>query len=186
MKRLRFLVLGLTVVSLIGCGEDSQANIVRDLQAQEQPNDVYHKVQSNTDQNKIKIQTNSVKASYADNVGYYLRNTITHLENLAPFFEDEALNSDELVTAKQTASQLKERSANLFQKERPAEFEGFHDILQSMLIEVNALERVLTDMRNPAHPLQIQNARVYYENIVITHKQLEMEYQTLAEELGIY
>ncbi len=171
---------------LSACGADSEAEIVMDAQIEQQSTKPYHGVASNTDQNDVDIHLQSAVVVYADNAGYYLRQTINHLESIAPLFEDDTLGEHEVKAIQRVIIYIKEKSVDFMAQERPMEFDGFHNINLSLLTEIDALERVLDNMETPISPLQIQNARVYYENSVISHQQLEMEYQSLAEELGFY
>ncbi|WP_088102126.1 hypothetical protein [Halalkalibacter urbisdiaboli] len=187
MLKLRHVILVITLAtSIAGCRADSETDIARDAEAQQQSSKNYYGVASNTDQNDAKNDLPSAVQVYAENAGYYLRNTINQLESLAPYLENNTLTDEERKELYEVISNVKSKSEQFLEQERPLEFDAFHDILISMLTEIDAFERILSDMRTPIHPLQVENARVYYENAILTHKQLEMEYQSLAEELGFY
>lgn len=179
--------LAAILVITTACGADSEAEIVHDVETQQShPSKGFQLQANNTDLNKQRVLTDSQLSSYADEAGYYISQTITSLEQLAPYFEREKLTSAEIEEALSVLWNIREQSQAFIDLERPEAFDGFHNVHLSTLVEIDALERVFSDMRPPIHPLQLNNARVYYENAVMSHKLMEREYLSLSEEFGFH
>jgi hypothetical protein len=173
---------------LASCGADSEAEIVHDIEAQQTETEYhyYPKSASIRDQNKENEPRYTTLESYGDEAGHYISETATILENMAPLFEQASLNTTDVQSILTQLEQLKEKSSAFIDLNRPEPFDGLHNVHLSTLIEIDALERVLIDMKEPIHPLQVTNARVYFENAVMSHKLMEREYLSITEELGIH
>lgn len=55
-----------------------------------------------------------------------------------------------------------------------------------MLIEVDALDRALNEMKKPIHPLQYNHVNLYYDNSLLILSQLEREWLSVTEDYGIF
>ncbi len=179
--------IGFVLLFTAACGTDSEAEIIDDVTKQQTDTSNDIRLQSNnTDQNKQRNLLDAQLASYADEAGYYISHTATLLEHLAPYFEQENLSKADLNDVLQTLSNIRKASQSFVHLDRPVSFDGFHNVLLSTLVEVDALQRIFSDMREPPHPLQIQNARVYFEKATMSHKLMEKEFLTLTEEFGLH
>ncbi len=173
---------------LASCGADSEAEIVNDIEAQQTETEYhyYPKAASIRDQNKESVPKYTALESYGDEAGHYISETATILEKMAPLFEQSTVHTTDVQAVLTQVEELREKSSMFIDLNRPELFDGLHHVHLSTLIEVDALERVLLDMKEPIHPLQVTNARVYYENAVMSHKLMEREYLSITEELGIH
>ncbi|MFC0470203.1 hypothetical protein ACFFHM_06600 [Halalkalibacter kiskunsagensis] len=188
MKKQKLLFIFGTSLILASCGADSEADIVNDIEAQQSEPEFhyYPKPASIRDQNKEKIPENTALESYGDEAGHYISETTTLLETMASLFEQRTVHTTDVQTVLTQLEELREKSSSFIDLDRPQPFDGLHHVHLSTLIEIDALERVLLDMKEPIHPLQVTNARVYYENAVMSHKLMEREYLSITEELGIH
>ncbi|GAE28551.1 hypothetical protein JCM9140_4796 [Halalkalibacter wakoensis JCM 9140] len=108
------------------------------------------------------------------------------LEDLASFFDSGNVTSTDVDRTLSKINEIRDKSDQFINTQRPAEFDALHHVHISTLMEIDALDRILTDMKEPIHPLQVTNARVYYENAVLSHKLMEREYLSVTEDLGIH
>lgn len=179
--------LAVLLVMITACGADSEADIVEDVEAQQSDTSTGMKILTNdTDQNKRRVQKSEHLENYADEAGYYLNQSATLLTQLSPYFDRAELSTSDLNDVLSILTKIRDERDAFINLERPRAFEGFHNVHLSTLMEIDALERIFRDMRSPTHPLQIDNARVHYENAIMSHKLMEREYLTLMEEYGLY
>ncbi len=172
---------------LTGCGADSEANIANDVEAQ-QFNTIRQipEPPSNHSQNRERMVQSEQQEIYASEAGHYLSETATLLENVNDIFEQNQVTSTEINEALSILERIRNESETFVELSRPGVFDGFHHVHLSTLVEIDALRRILEDMKEPVHHLQLTNARVYYENAVMSHKLMEREYLSVTEDLGIY
>ncbi|ARK30397.1 hypothetical protein [Halalkalibacter krulwichiae] len=180
------LLIGASIV-LSSCGAEDEANIVNDVEAQQlQTEQIAPEAPSIRQQNRERNRQDNDYSIYANEAGFYLSQTATLLEQIAPIFDKNNVNTNKLNQTLSLIEQIQSESESFMNLDRPEPFDGFHHVHLATLIEVDALKRVMSDMKNPIHPLQLTNARVYYENAVQSHKLMEREYLSITEELGIY
>jgi hypothetical protein len=188
LNKKRFLIyLGIGLL-LTGCGTDSEADIVNDVEAQQFNAERLGAPEppSIRDQNRERLVQDEWHTTYSSEAGFYLSETATLLEDLSNLFEENNVRLNDVNVTLSTLDEIRSRSESFIELDRPEAFDGFHHVHLSTLVEIDALRRILSDMKEPIHPMQLTNARVYYENAVMSHKQMEREYFSITEELGIH
>ncbi|MDT8859923.1 hypothetical protein N0O92_06735 [Alkalihalobacillus sp. MEB130] len=186
-KRQVLFVIGTSLV-LASCGADSEEEIVHDVEAQQFRSD-YHDTPappSIRDQNKQRVPRYTAMQSYADEAGHYISETAVLLEDLATFFDQGTVETSDVDETMDKIELLRNKGEEFINTSRPEPFDALHHVHVSTLMEIDALERILSDMKEPIHPLQVTNARVYYENAVLSHKLMEREYLAVTEDYGIH
>ncbi|KHF37955.1 hypothetical protein LQ50_24290 [Halalkalibacter okhensis] len=189
MKKQHVSILFGTCLILASCQADSEAEIVDDIEAQQfkaNQQNVVPAPPSIRDQNKQRILRNTALQSYADEAGHYISETATMLESIAPFFDRANVRVADVDHTLSKIQNIRDNSSNFIDLNRPEPFDNMHHVHVSTLMELDALERILKDMKDPVHQLQITNARVYYENAILSHKLMEREYLSVTEDFGIH
>ncbi|WP_227936277.1 DUF6376 family protein [Alkalihalobacillus deserti] len=185
-KKNLFLLVGASIL-LTSCGADSEADIANDVEAQQLNTERLGLEPPNIKgQNQERLPQDERQTKYANEAGFYLAETASLLENMTTLFQQNQANQESLNATISTLDQIRRKSEEFIKLERPEPFDGFHNVHLSTLVELDALRRILEDMKEPIHPLQVTNARVYYENSVMSHKLMEREFLSVTEELGIY
>ncbi|WP_332630247.1 hypothetical protein [Halalkalibacter flavus] len=189
MKKKHVLILFGTSLILASCGADSEADIVGDVEAQQfrahYQNDV-PAPPSIRDQNKQRVPRYTALQSYAEEAGHYISDTATLLEEIAPFFDQPNVQSADVDTTLSKIKNIRDKSSEFIDLNRPEPFDSMHHVHISTLMELDALERILKDIKDPVHHLQVTNARVYYENAILSHKLMEREFLSVTEDFGIH
>ncbi|WP_100372785.1 hypothetical protein [Bacillus sp. FJAT-45037] len=187
MKKAYTILLAAVIILLTGCMQDNSAKLIDDVVQNEKEG--YYGAQrfpNNTEQNRLKHRADSELIAYAKEAGNFLEHSIEHLESIAPIMQQQTLSSSDISTVTSTIETLKNQSVIFENVRRPHEFQAFHEGHLTLIHEYNAIERVLFDMKTPVHPLQAENARVHYENAMMSHKLMEREFMSLSEKHGFY
>ncbi|MFC0559976.1 hypothetical protein [Halalkalibacter alkalisediminis] len=185
-KKCLFLFVGASIL-LTSCGVDSEADIANDVEAQQFNQErLGPQPPSIRGQNRERMAQDERHTAYAHAAGFYLAETATLLEDMTVLFEQNQVNQENLSATQDKLDEIRQKSEQFINLDRPATFDGFHHVHLATLVELDALRRILDDMQEPIHPLQVTNARVYYENAVMSHKLMEREFMSVTEELGIY
>lgn len=188
MKKFTFIICsGLVFIPLSACGQtDSEENIVQDVEVQQFDEDYgFQQRANNADQNENQM-TNPELTFYANQAGSYISETATLLEKTVRLFEVGAPTATDIDEALATIQELKRQSQSFLTFQPPEAFEGFHHVHVATLVEIDALEKVLMEITEPIHPIVVTNARVHYENAVVSHKLMEREYLSITEEYGLH
>ncbi|MDV2884419.1 MULTISPECIES: hypothetical protein [Alkalihalophilus] len=187
MKKQMFLILAGMSILFAGCMQDNSADLMEDIkQSQTEGTFGAQRFSNNTDQNHAIRRADTELLTYAKEAGVYLEQTINQLEDLAPTFQEDSFQADSLHSVLSTIHSIKQNSERFHNIRIPHEFEGFHQIHIGFITELTDLERVIDDMREPVDPRQALNARVHYENIMISHKSMEREFMSLSEDYGFH
>ncbi|MCM3761315.1 hypothetical protein M3212_11025 [Alkalihalobacillus oceani] len=187
-SRATFLTMMLPLFFLLsGCGMNPQADLVKNLEAeQNKPADNLALHSNNTDQNKVRgLQTNELQ-SFASEVGYYLAQSGELLREISPYFDSPNLAPGELQHIEAALTAFETQSEQLQALTPPPEFNGFFQVQMSTLIEARALSDLITAVADSGDMSQLANGRIYYENVVMSHKLMEREYLNVSEEHGLY
>lgn len=185
-KKSLILFLGASIL-LTSCGTDSEADIANDVEAQQYNVErLGPKPPNIRGQNQERLQQDERYTVYANAAGSYLAETAELLEDMNSIFNQDPLQQEDLNATQSIVDQFRTKSEDFINLERPTPFDGFHHVHLATLMEIDAFRRILEDMQEPIHPLQVTNARVYYENAVMSHKLMEREFLSVTEELGVY
>ncbi len=163
---------------------DSESQIIEDSQKDTKPFG-FQGVASDKDKHRKEGLATQELHLYADATGQYLSNVIEDLEKHKGFFENQQdMRAADLFL--DSLADIRTETVEIINLDRPKAFNSFHEIHLSMLVELDILDRVLEDLRDPFDTKQIESARVHYENSIIAFKNLEREWFSVSEEYGIY
>ncbi|WP_017727934.1 hypothetical protein [Halalkalibacterium ligniniphilum] len=188
MKYRQIVLIVSTSIFLVvyGCNQDTKEHIMEDVKAQQArlADTTLSLPPNNKVQNKARVAKDEALISYVDKAGFYLHESYLHLDQLTALFQTNNPRTEQLAYSKGIVQKLQRESEPLLKTEPPGPLEGFHTIHVTMMIEIDALERVLQDMKEPNNA-QLLNARSHYEKAVFAHKQAEREYLSVLEEHGL-
>ncbi|KYG25535.1 hypothetical protein [Alkalihalobacillus trypoxylicola] len=185
MKKMMF-VLGIGIVLLAACQMDSETQIIEDSHHNEGALG-FQGVPGDKDKHRQLKLSDHELSFYADKTAQYLSNSITRLEQQADFFNQNDVNiSHTIEEFIEALADIREETVEIINLDRPKPFNRFHEGHLNFVVELDALDRVLSDMRYPIDDSQYDDARMHYENAIISHKMLEREWLQIAEDYGIF
>ncbi|WP_096200841.1 hypothetical protein [Bacillus sp. FJAT-45350] len=183
---LSIITLSLICILSIGCNGNDQANdIAQSIERQNtEKRTTVIEPPSVKQQNKQRVNVPQEMEEYADEFGYYLDQFYLAIDEMRTFFFEDRNNQKRVDESLTLIRSINEHADKILHLRTPHEFEGLHEVHMSALIELDSLEDELAsiDVNNEK---QIQMARTYYENTVISLKQMQREYKEVLEEFGI-
>ncbi|WP_078553378.1 hypothetical protein [Bacillus alkalicellulosilyticus] len=186
MKFLSIVFIIASSLSLLaGCG-DRGSDIVKGIENQPEGHQGLGIVEppSIKEQNRERNSVSAETVSFADHFGYYLFSFYANLNEMRPFFLGDSPKAAELQHAIEHFADIQDESIQILDLPVPDEFHLLHQAHVATLIELEMLQQSL-ERYDSSDPEAFQKSRIYFENVVINHKQMEREFNSVTEELGI-
>lgn len=181
-----WIVLMVALCLLFGCGQKN----VKDLAVQiDEENKTAEKnryipLPSNKEQNRKNSNHAPEVVDYAEQYGYYLNEIYLHFNEMKDLFYQDDITSNNIQKAKQHVAEIESIMNTINKQTTPKEFAGLKAIHAPFINDLSSLEASLNDL-DPNNEIDLQRARLYFENAVTSHKIMQLEYRVTTSELGI-
>ena len=172
----------LLVTSCVNNQADDIARSIEDLQFNDHDGLLHDSNMKEQNKERVRVELNT--ATYADEFGYYLDKFYVYMRDIRDFFYSTSQTNEDVQKVLQTLDKIETLRDSTLELVLPEEFIGLHHVHMAALIEFDSLKTTIETMETPDHTEMVQ-ARVFYENTIISLKQMEREYKEVLMELGL-